>query len=72
MSFYELLAFRAGVEKSVVILMGLPLFVSYLFSFAAFRILSLFCVLSVLVIMCLGTFLFCLDGLLFCKLPAPG
>jgi hypothetical protein len=37
--------------KSAVILMGLPLYVTCLFSFTAFRILSLFCVLSVLIMM---------------------
>jgi hypothetical protein len=57
MSFHDL-AFRVPVEKSADILMGLLLFVTCVFSFAAFRILSLFCVLSVLIMMCLVVFLF--------------
>jgi hypothetical protein len=58
MSFHDLLLFIVFVEKSAVILMGLPLYVTCLFSFAAFSILSLFSVLSVLIIMCLWMFIF--------------
>jgi hypothetical protein len=52
--------------------MGLPLYVTCLFSFAAFKILSLLCVLSVWITMCNPMcFFFGPDGLVFCKLPAP-
>jgi hypothetical protein len=57
MSFHDLLVFRVWVEKSVIP-MGLPLYMACLLSFVPFRILSLFCVLSVLIMMCLGVFLF--------------
>jgi hypothetical protein len=50
--------------------MDVPLYVTCIFSFAAFRILSLFYVLSVLIMMCLGVFLFVSDGLVFCRLFA--
>ena len=46
-----LLAFIVSVEKSGVILIGLPLYVTWPFSLAAFNILSLFCAFSVLIIM---------------------
>jgi hypothetical protein len=46
-----LLAFIVSFEKSGVILIGLPLYVTWLFSLASFNILSLFCVISVLIIM---------------------
>jgi hypothetical protein len=46
-----LLAFIVFVEKSGVILIGLPLYVTWPFSLAAFTILSLLCVFSVLIIM---------------------
>jgi hypothetical protein len=39
--FHDYLAFRVWVDKSAIILMGLPLYVTCLFSFAAFRILSI-------------------------------
>ena len=44
-----LLAFIISVEKFVVILIGLSLYVTWPFSLAAFNILSLFCVFSVLI-----------------------
>ena len=47
----DLLNFRVSVEKSDVILIGLPLYVTWPFSLAAFNILSLFCAFSVLIIM---------------------
>jgi hypothetical protein len=72
MLFHDLLAFRVSVEKFAVILFSLPLYVTCLLSFAAFRILYLFCVMSILIMMCLGYLFFGLDGLVFCKLPAPG
>ena len=46
-----LLSFIVSVEKSGIILIGLPLYVTWPFSFAAFNILSLFCAFSVLIIM---------------------
>ena len=46
-----LLTFSVSVEKSAVILIGLPLYVTCPFSLAAFNILSLFCAFSVLIIM---------------------
>jgi hypothetical protein len=46
-----LLALIVSLEKSGVILIGLPLCVSCPFSLVAFNILSLFCVFSVLIIM---------------------
>jgi hypothetical protein len=57
-SFHVLLAFKVSVEKSVVILIGLPLYVICFFSPTAFNILSLFSVLVVLVIICHGVVLF--------------
>jgi hypothetical protein len=57
MSFPDLLAFRVWVVKSATIIMDLPLYVTCLLSFAAFRILSLFCALSVLIMRHLGVFL---------------
>jgi hypothetical protein len=39
-----LLAFIVSIEKSGLILISLPLYVTWPFSFAAFNILSLFCV----------------------------
>jgi hypothetical protein len=47
----DLLAFRVSVEKSGVILIGLPLDVTLTFSLTAFNILSLFCPFGVLIIM---------------------
>jgi hypothetical protein len=47
-----------SVEKSAVILMGLPLYVIYFFSLAAFNTLSLFSVLVVLMIICHGVVVF--------------
>jgi hypothetical protein len=52
------LAFKVSVEKSAVILMGLPLHVICFFSLTAFSILSLFSVLVVLMIICYGVVLF--------------
>ena len=46
-----LLAFIVSVEKSGIILIGLPLYVTWPLSLAAFNILYLFCVFSVLIIM---------------------
>jgi hypothetical protein len=46
-----LLAFIAFDEKSGVILIGLPLYVTWYFSLAAFDILSLLCAFSVLITM---------------------
>jgi hypothetical protein len=57
-SVQGLLAFRVSVEKSDVILIGMPLYVTWLFPFTAFNIISLFCTFSVLIIMCQEDFLF--------------
>jgi hypothetical protein len=46
-----LLAFIVSIEKSGVILIVLPLYVTWPFSLAAFNILSLFCAFSILIIM---------------------
>jgi hypothetical protein len=56
-SIHVLLAFRVSLEKSVVILIGLPLYVTCHFFLAACIILSLFCVFSVLTIIYLRVFL---------------
>jgi hypothetical protein len=52
--------------------MGLPLYVTCPFSFAAFSIISLFCILSVLISIYLGVFLFGFDSLMICKFHEPG
>jgi hypothetical protein len=57
-SLHALLAYKVIVEKSAVILMGLPLYVIGFFSLTAFNILSLFSVLVVLMIICHGMVLF--------------
>jgi hypothetical protein len=46
-----LLTFIVSVEKSGVILIGLPLHVTWPFFLTAFNIISLFCAFSVLIIM---------------------
>ena len=50
-SAQDLLAFIVSGEKSVVILIGLPLYVTWPFSLTAFNILSLFSTFGVLIIM---------------------
>ena len=50
-SVQDLLAFIVSGEKSGVILIGLPLYVTSPFSLTAFNILSLFCAFGVLTIM---------------------
>jgi hypothetical protein len=60
MSFHDFLVFTDCVGKFAVIIMGLPLYATCLFSFAAFSILSLFSVLIVLIRICLGMFIFVL------------
>jgi hypothetical protein len=50
-SYQALLAFIVSVEKCGVILIGLPLYVTWPFSLAAFNILSFLCAFSVLLIM---------------------
>ena len=47
----DLLAFIVSIEKSGIFLIGMPLYVTWPFSFAALNILSLFFVVSVLIIM---------------------
>lgn len=44
--------FRVFVKKLGVILIGMPLYVPWPFSIGALSILSLFCIFSVLVVMC--------------------
>ena len=61
----DLLAFTISIEKSGVILIGLPLYVTWLFSFAALTIPSLFCMFSVLIIMWWGDFFF--DPVYWCS-----
>jgi hypothetical protein len=51
-SVQDLLAFIVSGEKSRVILIGLPLYVTLPFSLTAFNILSLFSAFVVLIIMC--------------------
>ena len=55
---HDLLAFIDSNVKSGVILIGLPLCVTWPFSFAALNILSLLCVCSVLIVMWPGDFFF--------------
>jgi hypothetical protein len=55
---HAVLAFNVSVEKSAVILMGLPLYVIYFFSLTAFNILSLVSELVVLMMMYHGVVLF--------------
>jgi hypothetical protein len=50
-SVQALLAFRVSVEKSGIIMVGQPLYVTWPFSLADFNNLSLFCRFSVLIIM---------------------
>ena len=54
MSCHSLLAWRVSVERSAVILMGIPLCVIYCFSLAAFNICSLCLIFVNLINMCLG------------------
>ena len=51
-------AFRISAENSSVILIGLPLFVTWSSFLTAFNILSFFCTFSVLIIMLQEDFLF--------------
>jgi hypothetical protein len=57
-SVKDLLAFIVSGEKSGLILIGLPLYVTLPFSLTAFNILSLFSAIVVLIIMCQEEFLF--------------
>ena len=57
-SCHSLLACRVSDEKSSDILMGVPLYVIYLFSLIAFNILSLSLIFVSLIAMCLSVFLF--------------
>ena len=60
---HDFLAFIVPIEKSGIIPIGLSLYVTWPFSFAALNILSLFCMFSVLIITWQGNFfwfsLFC-------------
>jgi hypothetical protein len=42
------------VEKYAVSVIGLPLYMTWCFSFEAFNVLFLLCILNVLTIICLG------------------
>jgi hypothetical protein len=57
-SVQDLLAFIVSGEKSGVILVGLPLYMTLPFSLTAFNILFLFSAVVVLIIMCHEEFLF--------------
>jgi hypothetical protein len=54
----DLLALIVSGEKSGIILIGLPLYVTWPFSLTAFNILSLFSAFVILIIMCQEEFLF--------------
>ena len=56
MSCYSLLAWRVSIERSAVIHMGIPLWVSCCFSLAAFNIRYLCLIFIDLINMCLGVF----------------
>ena len=56
MSCHSLLACRVSIERSAVILMGIPLCVICCFSLAAFNICSLCLIFVNLINMCLGCF----------------
>ena len=56
MSCLSLLAWSVSIERSAVILMGIPLCVIYCFSLAAFKICSLYLIFVNLINMCLGVF----------------
>ena len=63
MSCHSLLAWRVSIERSAIILMGIPLCVMYFFSLAAFNICSLCLIFVNLINTCLGVF--CLGFILF-------
>jgi hypothetical protein len=67
MSFHYFLAFRVLVEESN----GFVFICEMSFLFCSFQN-SLFCVLSALIMLCMGVFLFDPDRVVFCMLPAPG
>ena len=69
MSCHSLLALRVSIERSAVILMGIPLWVICYFSLAAFNVCSLCLIFVNLINMCLG--LFCLSVILFGALWVP-
>ena len=56
MSCHSLLAWRVSIERSAVILMGIPLCVICCFSLAAFNICPLCLIFVNLINMCLGVF----------------
>ena len=63
MSYHSLLAWTVSIERSAVILMGIPLCVICCFSLATFNICSLCLIFVNLINMCLGVF--CLVVILF-------
>ena len=60
------LAFIVSEEKSVVIVIFVPLYLRFLFSVLAFNILSLLLALESLTIMCLGIVFFLFPMFRFC------
>ena len=58
MSCHSLLAWRVSIDRSAVILMGIPLCIICCFSLAALNICSLFLIFVNLINMCLGVFHF--------------
>ena len=56
MSCHSLLAWRVSIERSAVILMGIPLWVICCFSLATFNICSVCLIFINLINMCLGVF----------------
>jgi hypothetical protein len=57
-SLHALLVFNVSIEKSIVSLMGWPLYIIYFFSFTALNMLSLLSVLVNLMMICCGKVLF--------------
>jgi hypothetical protein len=67
LSAQAFLAFGVSIEYLGVIMIGLPLSVTWLFSLAAFNILSSFCIFTVLIIMQQKDFFSGQIYLVFCK-----
>ena len=71
-SCHSLLACRVSAEKSVVNLMGVPLYVICHFSLAAFNNFSLSLIFATLITMCLGVFSLGLSCMGLSALPGLG
>ena len=63
MSCHSFLACRVSAERSAVNFMGIPLYVIFCFSLAAFNIFSLCLIFDTLINMCLAVFLSAFPGL---------